>query len=131
MIELKNKIKIEPEDLHLKLEKSIFKYDGQVLVGIYRKNNGTAVILSWCDRDYNDDISADVARYYSIPVSEKEIEDYLSLKITLKEIIQNKVFAIFEDVHEENGSEVSSYYKVNINDFPDGYMPQNDSYCPA
>lgn len=68
-------------------------------------------------------------RYVHSLVSDEMLHDFLNKKISLKDIIisSNSVFI----VNKNYNSEIIDYALIPIQDFPDDYLPLENSFCPG
>lgn len=63
-----------------------------------------------------------------MPVSDEDLEAYKSRDLTLKAIIQKADKVVFELITESDDESKSVFLEVKPEDFPEEYMPTEDSY---
>lgn len=127
MVEIKNAVEVS--ETPLKLVEDLFRYDGALLLGVYQKEDGQKVIESWCDKDVDEVAAVSTYHYYTVPVSDDDLEAYKARDLTLKAIIQKADKVVFEVITESNDESKSVFLEVKPEDFPEEYMPAEDSYC--
>lgn len=127
MIKIKNAVEVKIFSLHL-LE-DIFRYDGALLLATYQKENGEKFIESWCDHEVDELSGLKKYLYYKVPLSDEDLKKYLNHEITLKALIEKSEYIIFEEILEDDFSSSSTFLKIIAQDFPEDYMPLEDSFC--
>ncbi len=126
MVEIKNAVEVAGTPL--KLVEDLFRYDGALLLGVYQKEDGQKFIESWCDKDVDEVAAVSTYLYYTVPVSDEDLEAYKARELTLKAIIQKADEVVFEVITESDDESKSVFLKVKPEDFPEEYMPAEDSY---
>lgn len=126
MVEIKNAVEVAGTPL--KLVEDLFRYDGALLLGVYQKEDGQRFIESWCDKDVDEVAAVSTYLYYTVPVSDEDLEAYKARELTLKAIIQKADEVVFEVITESDDESKSVFLKVKPEDFPEEYMPAEDSY---